>query len=353
MDRVRDLMTAQPVVVASDTPLVQCAVQMMDLGIRHLPVVDGGEVVGLVDDGAVFGCGVLVDGALWFRFDAAEADSAGGVAVPVVTVDAESDLPAAIRAMQGSGAAVVVEEGSVVGILSEHDVVRAAPAVVPAFRTIDAVASSPVFTVSPETSAKSGIVEMRARGVRHLVVAEDGVAMGVVSLRDLVAGWKGPETAVERYMRGAVSTVEAGTTLRAAARVMADEHIGCLPVLDSDGRPKAILTRSDVLDAVAGALDDESLFASGSARGNISAQIRGLRGEQARGALTTLIERLPGFFRRDDDLLVRIGHPRAAEIHQQRQELLAELDALAEIDPAEAGWKKRALALAEALEKHE
>ena len=353
MDRVRDLMTAQPVVVAPNTPLVQCAVQMMDLGIRHLPVVDGGEVVGLVDDGAVFGCGVLVDGALWFRFDSTEAENAGDVVVPVVTVDAESDLPAAIRAMQGSGAAVVTDAGSVVGILSEHDVVRAAPAIVPAFRTIDAVASSPVFTVAPDTSAQAGIVEMRERGVRHLVVAEDGVAMGVVSLRDLVAGWKGPETAVERYMRGSVSTVEAGTTLRAAARVMADEHIGCLPVLDSEGRPVAILTRSDVLDAVAGALDDESLFESGPARGNISAQIRGLRGEQARAALNTLADRLPGFFRRDDELLVRIGHPRAAEIHQQRQSLLAALAALAETDPAEAGWKDRVVEFAEALERQE
>ncbi|MCB9679352.1 MAG: CBS domain-containing protein [Alphaproteobacteria bacterium] len=261
MDRVRDVMTSQPVVVGSEASLVDCAVKMMDLGIRHLPVVDGTTVVGLVDDGGVFGAGVLVDGgALWFRFDAGGPEKAGDVAKPAVVVDVEDDLATALREMRGKGAAVVTEDGAVVGVLSEHDVVRVAPAILPASRTVDDASTTPVQTVRSSSSARDAIAKMKSLGIRHLVVADDGVALGVVSLRDLVSGWKGESAAVERYMGSKLSTVERGSSLKKAASRMSEEHIGCLPMLDKDGGAIRIVTRSDVLEAVATALEDEALF---------------------------------------------------------------------------------------------
>jgi CBS domain-containing protein len=46
--RVRQWMTEDPVTVSPDTPLDEAAQVMLDNGFRHLPVVDEGQVVGVV-----------------------------------------------------------------------------------------------------------------------------------------------------------------------------------------------------------------------------------------------------------------------------------------------------------------
>ena len=46
--RVRQWMTEDPITAATDTPLEQAAQTMLDNGFRHLPVVEDGQVVGVV-----------------------------------------------------------------------------------------------------------------------------------------------------------------------------------------------------------------------------------------------------------------------------------------------------------------
>lgn len=50
---VREIMTSPLVVVTPDTSVDECMALMTDRRIRHLPVVDGGEVVGIVSIGDV------------------------------------------------------------------------------------------------------------------------------------------------------------------------------------------------------------------------------------------------------------------------------------------------------------
>jgi CBS domain-containing protein len=48
---VREIMTSPLVVATPDTPIDECMALMTDRRIRHVPVVDGGDVVGLVSIG--------------------------------------------------------------------------------------------------------------------------------------------------------------------------------------------------------------------------------------------------------------------------------------------------------------
>ena len=50
---VREIMTSPLVVVTPDTSVDECMALMTDRRIRHLPVVDDGEVVGIVSIGDV------------------------------------------------------------------------------------------------------------------------------------------------------------------------------------------------------------------------------------------------------------------------------------------------------------
>jgi acetoin utilization protein AcuB len=89
---------------------------------------------------------------------------------------------------------------------------------------------------------------MVVRGIRHLVVRQEGRIVGVVSQRDL-GGPRGavPPGRVEEVMSRHVVTVEPTATLRRAANLLRGHLVGCLPVVDDD-RLVGIVTISDVLD---------------------------------------------------------------------------------------------------------
>lgn len=116
-----------------------------------------------------------------------------------------------------------------------------------------------VVTASPGTTLAEGLALMNERRIRHLPVLENGVVVGIVSDRDLrgAAPPQGSLPEEERYqflrqhrvaeiMHGEVVTVEQGTPIEEAARTMATRKIGCLPVLEG-GALVGILTASDLL----------------------------------------------------------------------------------------------------------
>ena len=88
--------------------------------------------------------------------------------------------------------------------------------------------------------------------VRHLPVVSEGTLVGVLSQRDLiraVANRPGEQVA-DAEVRTAMSVpplvVRPDTPLRRAARLLLRLKIGCLPVLDRSGALVGILTESDL-----------------------------------------------------------------------------------------------------------
>jgi len=83
---------------------------------------------------------------------------------------------------------VVDDDGKVVGIFSERDVIRClrvngAEAL---SLTMADVMTSPAVTVSPDTSENQALALMTRRRIRHLPVVENGKMVGFVSIGDLV-----------------------------------------------------------------------------------------------------------------------------------------------------------------------
>jgi CBS domain-containing protein len=96
--------------------------------------------------------------------------------------------------------------------------------------------------------------------IRHLPVVEDGHVVGILSQRDLFQGALAralgygsvgrarmlKSIPVKEVMSEPVVTVEADTPVREAARLMVSRKIGCLPVLER-GRLVGLVTESDVV----------------------------------------------------------------------------------------------------------
>lgn len=86
------------------------------------------------------------------------------------------------------GALLVVDEGDLVGVISERDVVRALAAEgAPVLdRPVASEMSSDVKTCTPRTPVRDLMALMTARRIRHLPVLDDGRLVGVVSIGDVV-----------------------------------------------------------------------------------------------------------------------------------------------------------------------
>jgi len=96
--------------------------------------------------------------------------------------------------------------------------------------------------------------------IRHLPVLDAGSVVGVVSQRDLFRAALGAALAfgirrpqelmrsleIRDVMSTPAATIEPGAPVQDAARAMAEKKIGCLPVVEG-GRLVGILTESDVL----------------------------------------------------------------------------------------------------------
>jgi len=108
----------------------------------------------------------------------------------VLSVPPTASMLDALRllAERNVGAALVVDGGALVGIVTERDYARKVALL--GRRSADIpvadVMSTGVITVDPSWTADRCMVLMDERHIRHLPVLEDGRLLGVISIRDAV-----------------------------------------------------------------------------------------------------------------------------------------------------------------------
>ncbi len=108
----------------------------------------------------------------------------------VETITGDARLADAVRKLgeKRIGALPVVEDGRIVGIISERDVIYClrdhGPEVLDWL--VSRVMSSPAITADPATEVLSALALMTQRRIRHLPVVEGQQIRGIVSIGDLV-----------------------------------------------------------------------------------------------------------------------------------------------------------------------
>jgi len=121
-----------------------------------------------------------------------------------------------------------------------------------------------IVTISSGESLSTVEDIMRLGRVRHMPVVHSGRLVGVVSERDLLrsslSSLSGHRTAerkaflyaveIARVMSQPPIVIDPHATIRQAARVMAENKIGCLPVVE-DEELVGIVTETDVLRWIA------------------------------------------------------------------------------------------------------
>ena len=108
----------------------------------------------------------------------------------VATVSGDERVSAAVARLSDRriGALPVVEDGRIVGIMSERDVIyclRDHGAEVLDW-PVSRVMTAPAITADPATPVLSALALMTQRRIRHLPVVDGGELRGIVSIGDLV-----------------------------------------------------------------------------------------------------------------------------------------------------------------------
>lgn len=110
-----------------------------------------------------------------------------------VTVGPSHTLRQAAKAMVDCnvGAALVIDdEAPTPGIVTERDVLLSVGAGEdPDVETVGGHMAESVITAAPDWSLEHAAAEMSRRGVRHLVVFDEGEVVGILSMRDIVRVW--------------------------------------------------------------------------------------------------------------------------------------------------------------------
>lgn len=122
--------------------------------------------------------------------------------------------------------------------------------------------SSPVHTLSSERTASEAWAEMTRRSIRHLPVTSiHGILVGIISDRDLLR--QVPELTATTSLNPAthrkladlmtrrVVSAAPTTNIRDIARLMLDERIHAVPILDAHRRLVGMLTTHDLLRGIA------------------------------------------------------------------------------------------------------
>jgi acetoin utilization protein AcuB len=153
-----------------------------------------------------------------------------------------------------------------------------------------------LLTVTPKTTLPEAIKLVSQRRIRHLPVVEDGDLVGIVSDRDLKRAMASPATSLTTHellylldrltvgeiMTRTLITIGPMFPIEDAARLMVQERIGALPV--TDGRALVgIVTETDVLE----------LFVKAMGAGIPSSRLEVFLGE-ADGSLAEVVAAIEG-----------------------------------------------------------
>ncbi len=119
--------------------------------------------------------------------------------------------------------------------------------------------SKPVIHISPDLPINEALNLMKRERIRRTPVVQDGKLVGIVSDKDLLNASPSPATSlsvwemnyllskitVKDVMTRKVLTVSEDTPIEEAARIMADNKIGGMPVV-KDGEVVGIITETDL-----------------------------------------------------------------------------------------------------------
>lgn len=303
---VKDVMTAQPKSIGPADPLSDAARLLLSSIFTGLPVVDhNGRPIGVITQGDLINraalplrLGLLTqsgqDGVESVMQKLALRNVKDAMTTPAVIVAEDQPLSQAVNLMLAHDLKrlpVVDDAGRLSGMLSRLDIFRTVMREAPDWdtfraqkievknlRTVGDILRRDTHTVFPETTIDEVIRMIDENDIQRVAVIDaEGLLLGIISDRDLLHYFKpdheglrylfskaarafGKDGASAGNMERQLATTRAGevmirevatirekAVIEEAIRLMADQGLKRLPVVDDDGRFKGMISRDSLL----------------------------------------------------------------------------------------------------------
>lgn len=117
------------------------------------------------------------------------------------------------------------------------------------------IMNTPVFSMLKTTHLDTIRNEMKAKNIRHIPIVNEKKLLGMISDRDLLKlDLSGVFSFLkaEEVMTTVVVVVEEETSIAQIARVLVEENISALPVINKKHELTGMISRTDILKAVVG-----------------------------------------------------------------------------------------------------
>lgn len=136
-----------------------------------------------------------------------------------------------------------------------RDLVEKAKAQIPEARPVSETMSTLLITVSPDAPIRRARALMEAHSHQILPVIDENVVLqGLVTVQDVKLaerrrGEEAYDTPVSAWLHHKVATVTANTPFHIAEKILSEDSLGMVPVVDDNNVLLGVVTRTDVLVA--------------------------------------------------------------------------------------------------------
>ncbi|KAA0002789.1 MAG: CBS domain-containing protein [Thermoplasmata archaeon] len=254
--KVKEIMTKEVICVSKNEDLRHVMDLMEKNNITKIPVVEDGKVIGVVTDnkmadkfGSVKSKGVPVE-----RMHASTIMERNFIAI-----NPETDLKEILTTVGKPGLTMllVIENDKLVGVVTKADLLP----LVKGCKKVKEVMTQEVFTVRPYERVIHARRIMLDNNIARIPVVDEGKVIGMLSDKEIAFAFAEVkksfplghqhhhvrELLVEDVMKIPAITIKEDESIEDATKKMMEYEIGCLPVVDDEGKLKGIITRTDLV----------------------------------------------------------------------------------------------------------
>lgn len=256
--KVKDIMTTEIISVDKDQDVKLVLKLMKKHGITKIPVLEEKKLIGVVTDEML----AVKLGAIRTRgIPAARMHVSSVMDKELDIISPDDDVSAILTRVGEPGPTilVVVENEHLIGIVTKADLLH----LVNSENPIDEVMEEVLRTVSPEDRVIHARHEMIEAHIARLPVVNNGMLIGIISDFDIALALAKVKKAfplgkqkhqldellINDAMRTPAITIESGKTIKDAAVMMKEHGVGCLPVIKG-GKIAGIVSRTDLLKTI-------------------------------------------------------------------------------------------------------
>lgn len=241
-------MTKTPRTISPNAKVSEAVRVMAEKNIGSLIVVANGKPTGILTERD------LVTKVVSVGKDPATVEVGDVASGQVAEVEPSTSLKQAAKTMTSKkGRLLVLEDGRLVGIVTATDIVRAVHKQGSAFDPSETISRN-VLTVRPETSIREVVGIMNRKRVGSVIVTKDGKPFGIFTERDLVKKVLSDRSSLDRpvgdFATKQLIIARRDSDGKGATGIMASKGIRRLLLLD-DGAMSGVITARDLVEAYA------------------------------------------------------------------------------------------------------